>query len=192
MAACLITISGTSGEVRINYLNGVTPRYVDSSIGTLYLEDTYTSVTYTTLSGNAIASSGCFTITALPYTCYTIKWNKLILENYFIDAVLLDNEVLLVTQTEFTNAKESFATSVNVLNDSRIKITDYKADNSTLLSVTSHKFTYIARVIGTKIPWVRIKNNTSDGYLYVKGVVTLTCAPVGFTAIDICETVVLP
>ncbi len=78
MASCAITIGGTSGSVLIRYTLGSVKNTITAAFGSeVFISSTATAVTYTTLSGDATATSGCVSITELEETCYEFKWESL-------------------------------------------------------------------------------------------------------------------
>lgn len=190
MAACLITVSGTSGTVRVDYLDGVTPGTVTSGIGTFYIEDTYTDVTYTTLSGDAIASSGCFTITALPFACYELRWTGLNAPDYMIDAVILGADTFTIPDVEFPRSNYNLPEAINNLNNESIKLVQLQITN-VALAPYEDIYSYIFRVVGPEIPILRVRNADSSGYIYIHGEPS-ACSIVGYTDINLCVTEIAP
>ena len=74
MAACSVTTGGTNGTLRIDYDLAGDHNVLFSTYGdVIWIDDTATNVTYTTLTGDVTASSGCLTITALPKICYLVE-----------------------------------------------------------------------------------------------------------------------
>ena len=192
MAACLITVSGTIGTVRIDYIESLIPKNIIVGIGTIYLESTITNVTYTNLSGDAIASSLCLTVTNLPTTCFNMFW-KIKDINYKIDALIFNNVIIPIAEVNFPYSDLAIINQINNLNDSRFKITKYLISNLNAIynndpSITiSHS--YILQIQGTTIPQFRVKNTNNTGYIYIHGV-SSSCTPVGYIDVNICETVI--
>lgn len=193
MAACLITVSGTSGNVRIDYKDGIISKYVISSIGTLYLESTITNVTYTNLFGDASVSSLCLTITNLPTTCFKMYWKGLSNANYKINAIIFNNDIIPITEVSFPNSGTAIISEINSLNDSRFKLKYYLINNASAMfsnDISSVTYSYIIETQGTTPPQFRVKNADNTGYIYIHGVVS-TCAPVGYTEVNTCEATTL-
>lgn len=193
MAACLITISGTSGEVRLDYKVATVPKHIIAGIGTFYLDDTVTSVTYTTLLGDAIASSLCLTITNLPNTCFKMFWKGLPNLNYKIDALIFNNtEIIPLELVNFPYSNTEIIGAVNSVNDTRFKITKYlisNADSKYSNDNSNISFSYILQTQGTIVPQLRVKNADNTGFIYIHGVVS-TCSPVGYIEVNTCEPVI--
>lgn len=190
MAACLITIGGTSGILELNYKISGVPHSIQTSVGTLYIEDTATDVTYTKLSGDVTASSGCLTITSLPVNYYKIGWKGVTGYNYNANAVELGSTVYTIPDTAFPLSYTNLATSVNGLDISNIKVVAYKTTHTSISSLQESEFAYIFRIVGTDIPRLRVKNADNTWKIYVIGE-TSTALPTGYTAIDVCDTPII-
>lgn len=193
MAACLITISGTSGEVLIRYVDSTsTSRSLISGIGTLYLEDDGTDYTWTTLSGDAVAASGCITLTEVDTICYVISWEKYVNPyvytntNLVIDALILGSSTYSMTEYAFPRFPATVGDNINALNLEDVKAVGYKiVAGTTYLDPTS--FYLIVKVRGTSVPYLRVNNPTTSKALYLKGEVSSSCLPTGYTLIDTCS-----
>jgi hypothetical protein len=187
MAACLITVGGTSGKVRIKYVISGNNKEVESTFGNnVYIEDTATNVTYTTLSGNATASSGCLTVTELPLKYYIFNWQYLTSippSGQLFDAVLLDDEIIPISTCPFPIDRERLAENVNAVEDPRIKITAFK----TTVESTKVDYKNIMQVLGSEIPMIRIKSADGTTYLYLLGVETVDSLPEGYIELNTCE-----
>jgi len=192
MAACLITISGTSGQLQLNYkIGGISKSPIESGVGSFYIEDTATEVTYTTLFGDVIASSACLTIVAEPFVCYNIRWKGINAEGYKFINVALGETIYTLTEANFPNAESTLPNSVNELGVDALKITSYKRVGGSGFSTTipdesSVEHNFIVRVIGSEIPIFKIRNADTTAYIYVYGVVS-TCAPIGYTDVILCN-----
>lgn len=184
MAACLITVSGTEGVVQLQYNIGVTPYKISAGIGTFYIEDTATDVTYTTLYGDAIASSGCLTVTALPSICYLLNWKGVEAPGYTIDALILGTEVLSIN-ADFPRASTELAASINDLADDRVKVVQYSYTYSDPIDPSTFEYGYIIRVISDEIPILRARNSDNTAKLYIHGEVS-ACTILGYTDINLC------
>jgi hypothetical protein len=193
MAAALITVTGTSGSILLRYKVSSVPKTLIAEIGTFYIEDTSTDVTYTTLSGDAIATSLIFTIVNLPYKYYNLFWKDIVGINYKINGIILNNIITPFIDVNFPESNTSLINSINQLNIEDVKITDYKflvtsINNSSQVTVNN---SYIFRVLGNSIPELRIKNNDNTGNIYVKGILT-TYPVIGYTPVQICNDNILP
>ena len=193
MAAGLITVSGT-GQVLIQYIDaGSVARSLITGPGTLYLDTTGTDFTWTTLSGNATASSGVITLVEIETTCYILSWEEPILGiNTFqnprlkFNGIELDGVTTSINESYFPMSSLRVGTSINDADISNIKATAYKDVISNGSAPESHYL--IVQVQGTDvIPYLRIANETSSQHLYIKGVVTGNCLPAGYTAIETCQ-----
>lgn len=191
MAACLITVSGTSGIIRINYTLSGIPYYIDTSIGSFYIDDTSTDVTYTTLTGDLIAAdSGCLTpsIVELPANYYEISWLNVIDSGYnTIDKLFLGYEgegEITLSDITFPNSKKYLGQSINQAGDNRVKTVAYKSiiseDSSTV------GYSYILKVLGTERPDIRVRNLDDTSYIYIHGVSTSSTIPSGYTLLSEC------
>lgn len=189
MAACLISITGTSGTIRLNYIIGSTPYTIETSKGTLYIEDTATSVTYTRLEGDLVASSSCLTVTSLPANCYTIKWNNINASGYVINAVILGATTISIPSTNFPNSALDLVSAINDLYNDKVKVVGHKIINSTV--PYSYDNSYIFKVLGTDIPILRLYNATTTTYLYIHGVAS-SCTISGYEQVVPCYTAPIP
>lgn len=176
-APCLINVTGTSGEAAVRFKLSSVPHTVTSTIGSFYINSAATDVTYTTISGNAIASSSCLTIDPLPLICYKISWKGLITNDYKFDAILFGTEVLNLDLTSFPKA-ENFIENVNSKNDSRIHVIQYKIDYGQ--NPDLNEYSFIVKVFDLNIPVFRIRNKDNSGRIYLHGEVS-PCENVGYT-----------
>jgi len=198
MAACLINITGTSGSVFIRYIDsGSVERSVVAGLGVIYLDDTGSDYTYTTISGNAVAASGCITITNLPYTYYFIDWELLrntqcsCINDYVINALLLDNTVYTIADSFYLGDKKlKVITNINSLNLEIVKASAYKITSPSIPTVLPIVYSIVVRVIGTEIPSLRVRNADNTRFLYIKGVVTPSI-PIDYTLVDTCPIIPL-
>ena len=188
MATCLVTISGTTGEVLINYVDsGSDPRTLTAAPGQLYLDDTGTDYEWTNLSGDAAVSSGCVTFTEIESNCYIIDWQQIshssyIAAEYKFDAVVVGATTSSINESNFPGSALTLANSINALNLDTIKAVGYK-----VVSTASVSESYlIVKVQGTDIPYIKIKNIDDTHYIYLKGTLTVNCLPTGYTAIQTC------
>lgn len=193
MAACLITVTGTSGVIRINYTISGTPYTIETSIGDFYIEDTATSVTYTTLSGDLIASSLCLTITELAASCYLVSWSGISAPGYVIDRVYLGYETggFVIADTTFPNTLYDLVDSINNANDDSVKVIGIKTSwNNTFENFSC---AYLLKVLGTEPPNLRVRNADDTERIYIHGVLQPDCLPIeGFTIIDPCYSSLPP
>lgn len=191
MAACSVTTGGTNGTFRLDFDLGGDHNVLFSSFGdTIWIDDSATNVTYTTLTGDVTATSGCVTVTALPQICYLIKYDRwsgdstLITYNSTFDAILLDNTVhaFSTSYTDDIASSASLPYEINtVLADDTFKIVAAKADNA---DTNYMNISFIVRVFGSEIPSLRLVSpygNTS----YIKGTVSSSCLPTGFSEIPV-------
>lgn len=187
MAACLITVGGTSGKVRIKYKISGNDKEVESTFGNnVYIEDTATDVTYTVLSGNAVASSSCADIEELPLKYYLLNWQYLLAfppMGQMFDAVILGTEVLPISPCPFPVDRERLAENINALEDPRIKVIAYK----TTIGSTKVDYKNLVEVLGSDVPMVRLKSSDGTTYLYLLAVETDDPQPVGYVEINTCE-----
>lgn len=195
MAACLITVTGTSGVIRVNYTISGTPYTVETSVGQFYIEDTATDVTYTTLSGDLVASSGCLTITELAASCYKLLWKNITAPNYISEAIILGGATITIADTSFPFS-QLLVENINNANDDRVKVIGYKYEfiNPTGKEIDQvYNLYYILKVLGADIPILRVRNADDDGYIYIYGVLQVDCLPqAGFTIVDPCYNTLPP
>ena len=178
MAACLITVTGTSGVIRINYTISGIPYSIETSIGSFYIDDTATDVTYTTLSGDLIAAdSGCLTpaIADLPASCYEILWKDIVASGYVAEAILLGVDEITILDTEFPDG--NLIDPINNADDDRVKVIGYKDELSNSTSIWEYNYYYILKVLGAEIPILRVRNADDSGYIYIHGVLQADCLP---------------
>lgn len=202
MASCLVSITGTSGSVQLNYLLSGIPQLMTGNVGdSIYINDIATSVTYTTLSGDAVASSLCETITALPQTCYIFSWGlngipySPSIIGFLQDAqfnftgVGLNDSFVSIPSTPYTAyTPDALAYEINSLNNPLIEA----VAKMTIFTTNRKEHFLIVKTTSTTIPELRITNSFGEHLLYLKGVVTLDCLPSGYTLINTCSTTPAP
>lgn len=190
MAACLITLGGTNGTIRIDYTLASTPNYIISNFGdAVYIDDTATDITYTTLTGDVTASSGCVTITDNPKSCYLISYDRPNITSTYqtlFDAIEVGTPQVFTTASQDSYA--AFGTLIYNINtdldDDNIKVVAYRMQN---LINDYNNISLLVRIIGTDVPLLRIISPAGN-YTYIKGIVQTDCAiPADFTAIEVCD-----
>lgn len=192
MASCLITLAGTSGDITIRYTQDSVVNTINTSYGVapIYIDDSATDITYTTLSGDVTASSGCVTITELPVNHYVITYDRLKSNatsyDARFDAVIVDGVVkdLDPTISDKYPSHTALIEAINdTLNDYTIKVV---AVNKELAggSTNYYNISLVLRTVGaTSPPLLRI-NSHYDNKSYLIGEVSVA-APDGYTAWDI-------
>jgi hypothetical protein len=186
MAACLITINGTSGLLRLDYKISSISYSIEVGIGTLYIEDTATDVTYTTLTGDVTASSECFTITEVSTICYSIFWEGINTNGYYIDAIILNSEIIPLSNISFSNSGSYLLNEINDLKDYRIKVVGYKKEYNYESDILYMQYYYIFKILGSYIPTLRVRNKNNTNCIYIKGVELESCnLPDGYVPIEI-------
>jgi len=195
MAACLITTGGTNGTLRIEWDDaGSGHNVLFSTFGdVIWIDDTATNITYTTLTGDVTAASGCVTVTALPQICYLLefdRWSGDPADITYIstfDAILLDNTVYAFT----TAVDDTIMTSGSIVSEvnSVVAIDAVKIVAAKTANVDTNYMTvsFIIRVLGSEIPSLRLISPYGN-VSYIKGTVSASCLPTGFTEIPIDET----
>lgn len=191
MAACLISVTGTDGLLRLDYKIGAIPYSLETSKGSFYIEDTATDVTYTTLTGDVIASSLCLTITELPATCSVIGWQNINLQNLVIDAVILGTTTYTFSDISLINAGITLADTINSLNINDIKVIGYLPYNENISSpsgtiVTNIGWSYLFKTTGSDLPSIRIRETISDLYLYINGIEQFCSIIEGYQSVNPC------
>lgn len=194
MAACLVTVSGTSGSVLIQYVDGssVSHSIISDITTSLYISDTGSDYTFTTLSGDAIASSGCVTLTEIEINHYILSWEivRTVPQRsvgQVFDAVVIGSTTTPIDEVSFPyDPSLDVIKSINALNLPNIKATGYKIVDDTDITVPLQYFV-ILKVTGTDIPYIRISNSDASHNIFLKGVYTATALPAGYTAVDVCE-----
>lgn len=190
MASCLITTGGTNGTLRINYnLSGIPVTAYHNFGDTIYIEDTATDITYTTLTGDVTAASGCVTITELEMICYLFKYDRLTNDDSSydpkFDAVVVGATINAITETstKFIHSPELVYAINNTLADETIKITAVK-----FVEINDyHDIYFIMRIVGSDVPMLRIKS-PNNNYSYLIGTVSVDCVPSGYYDYNICTT----
>lgn len=194
MAACSVTTGGTNGTFRLDFDLGADHNVLFSTFGdVIWIDDTATNVTYTTLTGDVTATSGCVTITELPQICYTLTYDRwsgdteLITYNSEFDAFLLDNTVYAFT----TNYTDDITNSAflpyeinTVLDNDNFKIVAAKIEN---VDTNYMNISFIIRVYGSEIPSLRLVSPYGN-ISYIKGIVSASCLPTGYSPIEVDET----
>jgi hypothetical protein len=186
MAACLITISGTSGLIQINYTISSTPYTIETAApGSFYIEDTAVDVTYTTVTGDLTATSGCLSITNLPANCYNVFWKGISTDNYKIVEIILGSEVITIPDTNFPLSNKDFIANVNDLDNNKVKVVGYKSVFAPP-SIQNIEYYYILKILGPDEPVLKIRNADDTGYIYVYGTSTSCTIPVDYESIVPC------
>jgi hypothetical protein len=189
MAACVVSVGGTSGNVLIKYTLGSEITTIVPFGEDIFIDDAATDITYTTLSGDATASSGCLTITDLPAVCYSMEWESTgNASTYYFEAVILGVDEITFDDVEFDlRSLEDLASAINNAGDDRVKAVAGWTDEDIARLGAFH---YInLRIIGEDVPYLRIRNDGTSFYLYIKGVST-SCTPgVDYTTYEICDPV---
>lgn len=188
MASCAITIGGTSGSVLIRYKLGGVNNSITANFGTeVYVSNTITDVTYTTLSGDANASSGCVSITELEETCYEFKWETLKAgcdRGDVINAVIVGSTAVSITPKSISTSYQSVADAISTASSSLIQ--PY-AGKFTASSTGTGKNYLIAKVYGADtLISLRVYNASSGFYYNILGTPTTCTVPSGYTAIETC------
>lgn len=182
MAACLITTGGTSGTLRIDYKLGSDSNTIFSNYGDIiYIDDSATDITYTRLSGDVTAASGCVTITARPQTCYKFIYDTVdgtsLPTDSTIDAIVVGTTYTFTEASYRLSGTEAIIYGINTeLNNDNIKVTAIKVDQ---LTEPYFNVSLIVKIIGTDIPRLRIVT-TNGNYVYLIGTVSVDCVPSGY------------
>lgn len=186
MASCQINITGASGTVVIRYVIAGTANTITADLGdAIYISDTATAITYTNLSGDAIAASGCVTITELVSTCYLFEWQTDRIgcaTGDIFDAIILGVTTSTITNVSKSASYSSVATSLETLADPLITPYAGKVEMGTN---STAKNSLIITILGTDVPTLRINNPMTSFKTYLIGT-TITCLPIGYTLLDAC------
>lgn len=168
MAACLVTYTG-SGLVEINYKIATVPYTIRSNGGPLFIDDAATDVTYTTLTGDIIATSLCLTITDLPFTYYKIGWKDIKAEGHHIVGVLLNNseEIEIDFIVDFPESGIDLARSINGEVDDRFKIRAYRRTSTGYGNTLLIQYDYILKTIGATSISLVVSNDDGEQMLLV-------------------------
>ncbi len=194
MAACSITTGGTNGTFRLDFDLGADHNVLYSTFGdVIWIDDTATNVTYTTLTGDVTAASGCVTVTALPQICYLLEYDRwsgdpsLVDYNSTFDAILLDNTVYAFTTPPTDDVMSGGLLLHEINNEVNNDNVKAVAAKSAYVDTNYMNLSYIIRVYGSEIPSLRLLSPYGN-YSYIKGTVSASCLPSGFTEIPINET----
>lgn len=189
MASCLVTTGGTSGTFRLEYDLGVNHVVSYYNFGdVIYIDDTATDITYTTLTGDVTATSGCVTITDSPQTCYLLKYDRLttVESTSVFDAIVVGTTVhsFATPCQDILSELLTLVYNVNtVLADDDIKFTALKTENLTDDYVDIY---LVVRIMGTTdVPSLRIKS-VNNNYSYIIGTVSADCVPSGYYDLGVC------
>lgn len=196
MAACLLTFGGTSGTVRINYtLSGHINVLYSTFDDVVYIDDSATSITYETLTGDATVTSGCVTITPITKSYYLYLWDvptpKLFepVVTYFpnFTGVTFNGSNILTSASIFE--LQELIQSLNCgLNDYYLKI--IRAGNILITGEYAEKYTKLGVVIqvinSEETPELKIES-PFESISYIKGEsIALIDVPEEFGIIDTC------
>lgn len=185
MAACAITITGT-GKVLLRYTVSAVEKELVASVGTIYLDDATVdaNITYTTLTGTAVAASSCFTITELPLQCFHFFWDWFPGMSYTFTKLSIDgddfalNPVVSLTEETYN----ALADSINQLDPDKIQAIKGKI-NLTELPI----FSMVIRTLAVNPPVLTAVNgnNTAEFTISSKGG---SCSPLGYEDIESCPS----
>lgn len=189
MSACAITLGGSSGSLIINYILGSNANTVTANFGdSVYIDTTATAVTYTTLTGNLTASSGCLTITGITQICYEFDWEStsgidplaLVFNN-----VILDTTPVSISSTGYNGnfSITGIITSIKTLADPRIQLMSYKTAASGRGTTNNN---LIIKIVGNYIPTLQVNNPGQSHNFYLQSTVASACVPSGYTVIPNC------
>lgn len=190
MSACAITLGGTTGSVLIKYNLGSNANTLTANFGdSVYVDSTATSVTYTNISGNLTASSGCVTITELTQICYIFQWESPLTTDplgEIFNGILLNGSLVTIPNSPFfgVSSMQNLITSISTLTDSRIQLMSFKSVASG--RQTNNNF-LIIKIFGGSIPQLQVNNPVPNYNIHLPGVVSVDCVPVGYTAIPNCQ-----
>jgi hypothetical protein len=165
MSACLISITGTSGKVKLEYKLGEVVNSIETSIGSFYIDDAATDVKYTTLFGDAVVSSECISITEIPVNYFKIGWKGIQADGYKISFILLEEEIIDISNKNISfpdgkNIKEiNSVEKINVVARKR----EYAEDGNLAIIGVS----FILKVLGTETPIFKIANKDNSGFIYI-------------------------
>jgi hypothetical protein len=194
MAACSVTTGGTNGTFRLDFDLGADHNVLYSTFGdVIWIDDTATNVTYTTLTGDVTATSGCVTITALPQICYLLEFDRWsgdpadIVYTSTFDAVLLDSTVYPFTTAVDDTIMASGSIVSEINNEVAIDEVKIVAAKSANVDTNYMTISFIIRVLGSEIPSLRLISPYSN-VSYIQGTVSASCLPSGFVEIPIDET----
>jgi hypothetical protein len=185
--ACLITVTGTSGSVLIRYTNGANPNTITASFGdSVYVPDAVTAATYTNISGDAAASSGCLTMTEAPKQLYQLTWEvfNCITPLKFIAVVPDGVEAVIDPVIYHTTDINLLAEAINNLDNDYIKAV---AVNSVMVG-QSYIASIILDTLDAETVELKIQGTEETETMYIKGTAA-SSIPLGFTEVDICPTI---
>ena len=182
MAACLITVTGTSGKIYLQYKESSVAKSLLLGIGSIFLDDsTVTDLTYTVITGDVAISSSCLTLVSKPIVCCKLSWDISNLKDYKFVSFSLDGEEYTINPVSFVNSFYQLAKAVNELQISEIKITEG------IQSIIGEygRTQMILKVISDDLPVFKIANSDNTVFIYLK-TVTATCSNTGYTQFNTC------
>jgi hypothetical protein len=186
MATCLITVSGTYGEVLFNYTDvGSVAHSIVSGPGEFYLDDDGSDYTYTVVYGDLTVSSGCITLTNLSLKCYLIYWQDVypyqLLKEFDIQSIIVgDTEYSLYEELQKVSNTLSSVSVGNITN--AINNLGYP-----LITSPAYKQPYylIIRTLDGTTPYLKLSQKTSFYNIYLKGTEVTDCIPTDYTEVNI-------
>ena len=180
MATCLITVGGTYGEVLFNYLDsGSVAHSIVSGPGEFYLDDDGSDYTYSILYGDVTASSGCITLTEIPFNCYLIYWRETdscsLKNQYIVQSIIAGGVEYSLYQKMGTKAFTAYniASVINDLGYPIITAPAYQGDN------------IIIRTLNGEVPYLKLSDKSISYNIYLKGTEVMDCIPSGYIPMDI-------
>lgn len=165
MAACLISITGNSGKIKLEYKLGEIINSIETSIGSFYIDDSATDVKYTILSGDIIVSSECLTVTQISVNYFKIGWKGIQADSYKIHSILLGEEVI-----DISNKNISFPDGRNIkeINSfEKINAVARKREYIQNGNLGLYGLSLILKVVGTETPIFKIANKDNSGFIYI-------------------------
>jgi len=195
MAQCQIDI--LSGTVLIRYNLAGTPNEIQADLGDpVWIDDSATDVTWTPLTTGANASSSCISLTLVPVNCYLYSWefNRQVIacynnlasnsiSDYEFSDILISSTLYNIENLPYTTPTAlGIGDKINLLNNNDFKAVAYKDLHTTNKS----QLYLIIKVFGNSIPEIKLTSLIGNHNLYIKGTLSTTCLPTGFTSINIC------
>lgn len=187
MASCLITTAGTNGTLRINYNLSGDPVTAYHNFGdTIYIEDTATDITYTTLTGDVTAASGCVTITNLPENCYMFSYDRLKNDSSTYISNFTQFILGVTTYTLTSPASDKLSGIGDLINEINLIGNNIMASAIKITALTDnyYQIDLVVKVTGTDIPELKIESPNGN-LTYIVGVSSL-CVPIGFYELQYC------
>jgi hypothetical protein len=179
---CLISITGTTGSVHIQFVQGGHTNSIYASVGdSAYIPDGIAAATFTSLEGDATASSSCATLTEVPKKLYQFSWQVPLCATSYTFKELLDGTTSH-DLGDLTYDSWSPLAIANLLNE--YNLAELRAVGLKIIRTETSAILYlIVEVISLNVPEIKLQGTAATELLFLKGV-EVSSVPYDFSVLD--------